>query len=110
MRKERVQDRSYVLTSLAFIIPQTVEGLTLVKSSSISIVETFLLSICRVLIPWARVLHTSATDRPAREPRWSGLRNPVTRATEERRRFLIRSIILEKVWRRTITWKEEGES
>jgi len=29
-------------------------------------------------------LHGSATDKPARDPHWRGMRRPVTRATQER--------------------------
>jgi len=112
VRKDLVLDTRSGLTPMALSIPQRVDTLTLLKPPMMSRkrVETFLLSFCIVLIRWVRVLHGSDTDKPARDPHLSGLGRPVTRDTQDRRPFMILSKILEKVWRRTITRKEEGES
>ena len=69
MRKERVQDTRYVLTPLTLSMPQRVEGLTFSKPPLMSRnrMETFLLSIRRVLTSCVSVLQASATDKPARE-------------------------------------------
>ena len=112
MRNDLVQETRSVLIPLALIMPLRVEGLTLSKPPLMSrkSVETFLLSICRGLTSGMRVLHASNTESPAKYLHWWGLRRPDTRATQERRPFIILSRILQKDWRRTMTRKEEGVS
>jgi len=68
------------------------------------------LAIWRVLILWVRVGQALKVDRPAREPDLWDVRRLTTRATHESLLVIIRSSILEKVWRRTMTLKEEGEA
>jgi len=99
VRKECVQDTRYGVTPLALSMPQREDGLTFSKLPLMSgkRVETFLLSISRVLISRIRVLQASATDKPVREPHWWGLMRPVTSAMQERRPFITLSRIFEKV-------------
>ena len=72
VRKDCVLDTRYGLTLIALSMPQSVVGWTLLKPFLISRkrVETFLLSFWRLLISWVRVLHASATDKPARDSHW----------------------------------------
>ena len=111
MRKERVQDTWYGLSPVAVAMQQREEGLTFSKPPLMSrkTVETFLLSIGRVLISCVRVVQASSTDKPGREPYWCGLRWPLSRATQERRPFIILLSIFESVWGRTLTPREDGE-
>jgi len=112
MRKEHVQDDRYGLTPLGLSRPQREDGLMLSKPPLMSRnrVGTFLLSIWRVLILWVRVLQASVTDKSARDRHWWGFIRLVTRATQGRWPFISRSRIFEKIWRSTMTRKEEGES
>jgi len=63
VRKKRVQDARYGLTPLAFTMRQWGEGFMLSKPPLMSRkrVETFLLSICRVLTSCERVVQASVT-------------------------------------------------
>jgi len=111
-RKDLVQDTRYGLTPLALSMPQRVEGLTLSKLPFMlrKSVETFLPAIRRVFTSGVRGVTASEAERPASEPHWWGLRRPVARATKESLKFIILSRIFEKVWSRTMTRKDEGES
>ena len=106
MRKERVQETRYGLTPFALSMSQREDGLTLSNSPLMSRkrVDTFLLSIWRVLIAWVRGLKASATDNPARDPHWWGLIRPVIRAMQAWRPFMILSRIFEKVDSRAMMW------
>ena len=112
MRKDRVQETRYGLSPFTLSMSQREDGLTLSNSPLMSRkrVDTFLLSIWGVLIALVRGLQASATDKPARDPHWWGLIRPVIRAMQVWRPFMIVSRIFEKVWNRTMMWKEEGES
>jgi len=56
------------------------------------------------------VVVASEAERPASDPHWCWFRRPQARATQESLEFIILSRIFEKVWSRTMTLKEEGES
>ena len=111
-RKDMVQETRYGLTPLALSMPQRVAGFTLSKPPFMSrkSMETFLPAIWRVFTSWVRVVTASEAERPASEPHWWGLRRPVARATQESQEFIILSRMFEKVWSKTMTRKDEGES
>jgi len=111
-RKDIVQDTRYGLTPLALSMPQRVAGLTLSKPPFMSrkSVETFSPAIWRVFTSWVRVVTASEAERPASDPHWWGLRSPVAPATHESLGFIILSRIFEKVWSKTMTRKDKGES
>jgi len=73
-------------------------------------VETFLPARWRVFTSWVRVVIASEAERLASEPHWWGLRRPVGRATQESLELIILLRIFQKVWSRTMTRKDEGES
>ena len=112
VRKLPTQATMYLCTPLALSAAVSCEGSTLSKPPLMSRKreETFRSRRWRRQTSWVRVAVASKVERPRREPVWWGWRMLQDLAMRERREAVIRSTILERVSRSTMTLKEAGES
>jgi len=89
-----------------------VEALTLSKPALISRnrVETLSLGLWRVLTSCVSARHASEELSPGRDPHWFGCRRPLDLAMADNLTVITCSRILDLVLRKTMMWKEAGES
>ena len=73
-------------------------------------VETFNLGLWRVLTSCLRVRQASEELSPGREPHWFWWSRPLDLAMADSLTVIICSRIVEMVLRRSMIWKEGGES
>jgi len=73
-------------------------------------VDTSSLGLWRVFTLCMSVRQASEELSPGKEPHWSGWRRPFDLAMADNLTVIMHSTILEMVLRRTMMWKEAGES